>query len=89
VKAGLPVPIYSPKRRFIPDVRLRPHWSTTRPVQLVELDPWNTLDHERGGLSETDDVCNVLTKVIRLAQANGPRAVASDRHPRRPDGHGS
>ena len=34
--------------------------------QLVELDAWNTLDHERGGLSETDHVCNVLTKVIRL-----------------------
>jgi twinkle protein len=35
----------------------------------IILDPWNTLDHERGGLSETDYVCSVLTRVIRLARA--------------------
>jgi twinkle protein len=35
----------------------------------IILDPWNTLDHERGGLSETDYVSHVLTRVIRLARS--------------------
>ena len=35
----------------------------------IVLDPWNTLDHERRGLTETDYVCNTLTKVIRLARS--------------------
>lgn len=34
----------------------------------VVLDPWNALDHERGGLSETDYISNTLTRVIRLAR---------------------
>lgn len=34
----------------------------------IILDPWNTLDHERGGLSETDYVSRTLTDVIRLAR---------------------
>lgn len=34
----------------------------------VVLDPWNTLEHQRGGLSETDYVSLVLTDVTRLAR---------------------
>lgn len=34
----------------------------------VVLDPWNTLDHERGGLSETDYVSQVLTAVRTLVK---------------------
>lgn len=35
----------------------------------IVLDPWNTLDHDRGGLSETDYVSRILTRVIRLARS--------------------
>lgn len=35
----------------------------------IVLDPWNTLDHERGGLSDTDYVSYILTKVTKLARA--------------------
>lgn len=35
----------------------------------VVLDPWNTLDHERNGMSETDYVSLVLTSVTRLARS--------------------
>jgi twinkle protein len=35
----------------------------------IVLDPWNTLDHDRKGLMETDYVSSVLTRVIRLARA--------------------
>ncbi len=60
---------------------LAPKWAS--PVELLELaaerklagphlgivlDPWNTLDHERGGLNETDYVSTVLTKVTRLVR---------------------
>lgn len=34
----------------------------------IVLDPWNTLDHHRGGLSETDYVSLVLTRVTLLAR---------------------
>lgn len=34
----------------------------------IVLDPWNALDHERGGLSETDYISATLTRVIRLAR---------------------
>jgi twinkle protein len=35
----------------------------------IVLDPWNTLDHERGGRTETDYVSYVLTKVTELARS--------------------
>jgi twinkle protein len=34
----------------------------------VVLDPWNTLDHQRGGMSETDYVSFILTEVTKLAR---------------------
>lgn len=34
----------------------------------VALDPWNTLEHQRGGMSETDYISLVLTDVTRLAR---------------------
>jgi twinkle protein len=34
----------------------------------VVLDPWNTLDHDRGGLSETDYVSRVLAEVAALVR---------------------
>lgn len=34
----------------------------------VVLDPWNTLEHQRGGLNETDYISLVLTKVTHLAR---------------------
>jgi twinkle protein len=34
----------------------------------VVLDPWNTLDHQRGGLSETDYISKTLTSVKSLVQ---------------------
>jgi twinkle protein len=35
----------------------------------VVLDPWNTLDHERGGMNETDYISRVLTDVTKLARS--------------------
>jgi twinkle protein len=35
----------------------------------IVLDPWNTLDHERGGRSETDYTSYILTKITALARA--------------------
>jgi twinkle protein len=35
----------------------------------IVLDPWNTLDHERGGMSETDYISTVLTRVTRTVRA--------------------
>jgi len=37
----------------------------------IVLDPWNTLDHQRGGLSETDYISQVLTEVTNLARSTG------------------
>lgn len=42
--------------------------TTGRKLGII-LDPWNTLDHERGGATETDYVSRILTRVIRLARA--------------------
>jgi twinkle protein len=58
----------------------------------VILDPWNTLDHKRGGLTETDYVSAVLTRVVRLARdANAhvflvvhPAKIMRDRDGKRP-----
>ena len=36
----------------------------------VVLDPWNTLEHQRGGMSETDYVSFVLTEVTKMARAS-------------------
>lgn len=36
----------------------------------VVLDPWNTLDHERNGMSETDYVSYILTEVTKLARSS-------------------
>lgn len=35
----------------------------------IVLDPWNTLDHERRGMTETDYVSYILTAVTRLARS--------------------
>lgn len=35
----------------------------------VVLDPWNTLEHQRGGMNETDYISLVLTKVTQTARA--------------------
>lgn len=35
----------------------------------VVLDPWNTLEHQRGGMSETDYVSFVLTEVTKMARS--------------------
>lgn len=35
----------------------------------VVLDPWNTLEHQRGGMSETDYVSFILTEVTKMARA--------------------
>lgn len=35
----------------------------------VVLDPWNTLEHQRGGMNETDYVSFVLTEVTKMARA--------------------
>lgn len=37
----------------------------------VVLDPWNTLEHQRGGMNETDYVSLVLTGVTHLARETG------------------
>lgn len=37
----------------------------------IVLDPWNTLDHQRGGLSETDYISVVLTRVTRIVRETG------------------
>lgn len=34
----------------------------------VVLDPWNTLDHQRGGMNETDYVSLILTQVTQMAR---------------------
>jgi twinkle protein len=36
----------------------------------VVLDPWNTLEHQRRGMTETDYVSFILTDVTRLARAS-------------------
>ena len=35
----------------------------------IVLDPWNTLDHKRGNMSETDYVSFILTEVTKLARS--------------------
>lgn len=35
----------------------------------IVLDPWNTLEHQRGTMSETDYISFVLTEVTKLARA--------------------
>lgn len=58
----------------------------------VILDPWNTLEHQRGGLSETDYVSKVLTKVTRIARETNahiwlvvhPAKLNRDRDGKRP-----
>lgn len=40
----------------------------TRKLGVV-LDPWNTLEHQRGGMAETDYVSFVLTEVTKLARS--------------------
>lgn len=37
----------------------------------IVLDPWNTLDHQRGTMNETDYVSFVLTEVTKLARGTG------------------
>ena len=36
----------------------------------VALDPWNVLEHQRGGLSETDYISVVLTRVTQLCRGS-------------------
>jgi twinkle protein len=35
----------------------------------IVLDPWNTLEHQRGGMTETDYVSFILTEVLKLARS--------------------
>lgn len=37
----------------------------------VALDPWNVLEHQRGGMSETDYISATLTRVTHLARSSG------------------
>lgn len=37
----------------------------------IVLDPWNTLDHNRGGMNETDYISMILTDVTRAARKSG------------------
>lgn len=37
----------------------------------VVLDPWNTLEHQRGGMSETDYISFILSEVIKLTRDAG------------------
>lgn len=58
----------------------------------IVLDPWNTLDHQRGGLSETDYISVVLTQVTRIARTTNahiwlvvhPAKIQKDRNGERP-----
>lgn len=34
----------------------------------IVLDPWNTLEHQRGGMNETDYISFILTEVTKLAR---------------------
>lgn len=55
----------------------------------VVLDPWNTLEHQRGGMSETDYVSFILTevtKMARLADAHVWLVVHPAKIPRNKDG---
>lgn len=36
----------------------------------IVLDPWNTLEHQRAGMTETDYVSFILTEVLKLARAS-------------------
>ena len=40
----------------------------TKKKRGILLDPWNTLDHERNGMSETDYISYILTKVTQIAR---------------------
>jgi twinkle protein len=58
----------------------------------IVLDPWNTLDHLRGGLSETDYISSVLTRVTRIVRETKahvwlvvhPAKIQKDREGKRP-----
>lgn len=56
---------YSPENLLISALAYRPKgiakWG-------VILDPWNTLDHVRNGMSETDYISHILTHVTRLVR---------------------
>lgn len=55
----------------------------------VVLDPWNTLEHKRGGMNETDYVSFVLTEVTKLAHESGAHiwlVVHPAKIPRNKDG---
>lgn len=58
----------------------------------IVLDPWNCLEHERMGMSETDYISKVLSDVTRIARASNahiwlvahPAKLPRDRDGRRP-----
>jgi twinkle protein len=55
----------------------------------VVLDPWNTLEHQRGSMTETDYVSFILTEVTKLARAADAHvwlAVHPAKIPRNKDG---
>lgn len=55
----------------------------------IVLDPWNTLDHQRGSMSETDYVSFILTEVMKLARDSGAHVflvVHPTKLPRNKDG---
>lgn len=55
----------------------------------IVLDPWNTLEHQRGSMNETDYVSFILTEVTKLARTTGAHiwlAVHPAKMPRNKDG---
>lgn len=55
----------------------------------IVLDPWNTLEHQRGSMSETDYVSFILTEVTKLARSTNAHVwlvVHPAKIPRNKDG---
>lgn len=55
----------------------------------IVLDPWNTLEHKRGGMNETDYVSFVLSEVTKLCRSTGAHiwlVVHPAKIPRNKDG---
>jgi len=42
---------------------------------MVVLDPWNVLEHERGGMSETDYISYVLTEVTKFVRTTDAHVI--------------
>lgn len=63
-------------------------YSTNKRMGIV-LDPWNTLEHQRGGMNETDYVSFVLSEVTKLCRSTNAHVwlvVHPAKIPRNKDG---